>query len=551
MDRLAALLKETGYDSKKSRFLIDGFSKGFDLGYRGETEVRNTANNLKFTVGNKLELWNKVMKEVKEKRYAGPFESIPFENYIQSPIGLVPKDGGKNTRLIFHLSYPRNVDPPKSVNANTPEYLSKVEYRNFEEAVKLCLLCVKKGGTCFVGKSDLSAAFRQLCMHPEFWKYLIMKAQHPVTGRTYFFVDKCLPFGASISCAIFQAFSDALAHIVKFKTKEDNINYLDDFFFADILKGACDRQIGVFLDICKQINFPVSIDKTFWGTTKLVFLGLMIDTVRKLILIPPEKVINALKLVRRMLNSKKNKTTLRELQSLCGYLNFLCKCIVPGRAFTRRLYTFGAGILKPHHHIDIKSEMKSDLRMWEFFLQHPSAYARSFYDFDEEICSNDLNWYTDASSTLGCGGYLDNQWFIGEWSQEFLDMSPSINYMELYAATLGVIFWSHKFSNQKIVIFCDNMSVVHMINSSSSKSRNCMVLIRFITLYSMLNNVKIRAKHVIGVRNTYADLISRLEYGKFRRLAKLNNTKFDNKPLEMPENIWPPNKIWLEEGDEA
>ena len=42
-------------------------------------------------------LWNKVMKEVEAKRFAGPFEKIPFDNFIQSPIGLVPKDGGKST----------------------------------------------------------------------------------------------------------------------------------------------------------------------------------------------------------------------------------------------------------------------------------------------------------------------------------------------------------------------------------------------------------------------------------------------------------------------
>ena len=77
------------------------------------------------------------MKEVKEKRYAGPFEQIPFDNYIQSPIGLVPKDGGKDTRLIFHLSYPR--DGSSSVNANTPTELCLVKYPDFNEAIKLCL----------------------------------------------------------------------------------------------------------------------------------------------------------------------------------------------------------------------------------------------------------------------------------------------------------------------------------------------------------------------------------------------------------------------------
>ena len=43
---------------------------------------------------------------------------------------------------------------------------------------------------------------------------LVMKAKHPKTGKIYYFVDKCLPFGSSISCAIFQAFSNAISHIV-------------------------------------------------------------------------------------------------------------------------------------------------------------------------------------------------------------------------------------------------------------------------------------------------------------------------------------------------
>ena len=64
---------------------------GFSLGYQGPEEIQKTSDNLKFSIGNETELWNKVMKEVKNQRYAGPFEKIPFKNYIQSPIGLVPK----------------------------------------------------------------------------------------------------------------------------------------------------------------------------------------------------------------------------------------------------------------------------------------------------------------------------------------------------------------------------------------------------------------------------------------------------------------------------
>ena len=83
--------------------MLDGFTNGFDIGYRGPLIRQSKSQNIPFTVGNKVILWNKIMKEVKAGGYAGPFEEIPFENFIQSPVGLVPKKGDK-TRLIFHLS---------------------------------------------------------------------------------------------------------------------------------------------------------------------------------------------------------------------------------------------------------------------------------------------------------------------------------------------------------------------------------------------------------------------------------------------------------------
>ena len=92
---LELLLTETGYDKDKTKFLVQGFQQGFPLNYQGPTEnIQKESHNLKLRIGDEVDLWNKVMKEVKLKRYAGSFKSPPFKNYIQSPIGLVPKDGG-------------------------------------------------------------------------------------------------------------------------------------------------------------------------------------------------------------------------------------------------------------------------------------------------------------------------------------------------------------------------------------------------------------------------------------------------------------------------
>ena len=48
-----------------------------------------------------------------------PLMSPPFEYFVQSPIGLVPKDKGKKMRLIFHLSFPKDGD---SVNTAKQMY---------------------------------------------------------------------------------------------------------------------------------------------------------------------------------------------------------------------------------------------------------------------------------------------------------------------------------------------------------------------------------------------------------------------------------------------
>ena len=191
------LLKESGYDAIRSKYLVNGFTYGFSLSYQGPWKIKRKAPNLKLSVSSPTELWNKIMTEVKANRYAGPFKKIPYKHFIQSPVGLVPKDKDKKTRLIFHLSYPKK---GQSVNSCIPEELCSVKYPDFMEAVAICM---DAGQACFCAKSDMSMAFRNIPMNRQSWCYLILKAAHPLTGKVFYFVDKCLPFGASISCAIF------------------------------------------------------------------------------------------------------------------------------------------------------------------------------------------------------------------------------------------------------------------------------------------------------------------------------------------------------------
>ena len=490
-DKLEELLIMSNYDAAKRQYLVKGFKEGFELGYKRKLQnVRREAPNLKLRVGNKTELWNKVMKEVQLGRFAGPYEKPPFESFVQLPIGLVSKDKGKKTRLIFHLSYPKDGD---SVNSGIPHEICTVKYPEFDEAVRLCL---KEGRNCHIGKSDMSSAFRHVPMAKSQWHLLVMKAEHPVTKKVMYFVDKCLPFGSSISCAIFQAFSDAIAWIVQYRTKKENVNYLDDYLFAALLKAMCNEQIQVFLDVCEEVKFPVALEKTYWGCTCLTFLGMLLDTATQLICIPMDKIIKATNWVEYFLNKKNKKATVKEFQKLCGILNFLCRCIVPGRAFLRRLYivTNVAGkTLKDHHHVRITEENRLDLLVWKEFLNNPKSFYRPFME-SVSINAQELDMFSDASGNfdLGFGAYCGSEWTFGQSDRSFcVANNPSIEYLELFAVLVGVLNWIKFFCNRRIVLFCDNEAVVNMINNSSSSCKNCMVLIRLLVSESIVRNVRI------------------------------------------------------------
>ena len=479
------------------------------------------------------------MKEVELGRYAGPFTDIPFDNYVQSPIGLVPKDNGRKTRLIFHLSYPK--DGTSSVNYNTPKELSKVNYPDFDEAVRLCIIA---GKNCAAAKSDLQSAFRQLGIKPEHWKYLVMKAQSPFDQKIYYFVDKAVPFGASISCAHFQAVSDAIAHLVEHRTGSRPVNYLDDYFFAKLLKLLCDNQVRSFLQICAEINFPVSMEKTQWGTHVIVFLGLLIDTINQRVRIPADKIQNTISMIDYVKNRK--KITLLNLQQLCGTLNFLCKCIVPGRAFTRRIYAAGSGLTKPLHHLWVTEELKLDLNIWEVFLKSQEAYSRPFLDY-RVLTAYCIGFYTDASLNpdLGCGGVCGDEYFIKQWDEQFIKVNkPSIAYLELYDLVVGVMIWGEKYQNKRILLNCDNMSVVYMVNNSSSRCPKCMILIRILTLQTLIHNIRLTVKHVPTKLNSYADHLSRMRYNDFRSLARRRNKYFHGRAERIPDILWPMEKVW-------
>ena len=125
----------------------------------------------------------------------------------------------------------------------------------------------------------------------------------------------------------------------------------------------CKQYLDTFLHICNEIGLPMAADKTVGPTTCLTFLGIELDTVSEVAHLPDERNQKYLGLLEEFL--RRQRVTLKELQSLCGVLSFPCDVNIPGRAFLRRLFDLCKWLREPHHRIKLTRYIKDDLHIWK------------------------------------------------------------------------------------------------------------------------------------------------------------------------------------------
>ena len=236
-----------------------------------------------------------------------------------------------------------------------------------------------------------------------------------------------------------------LHHLIEWRTGAFNCitNYLDDFLFIALTVLRCNHLIREFLRLCEELNVPVSMEKTESASPSalIIFLGILLDGKNLILAIPSEKRIKAINMLQKLCDKK--KATVKDLQSLCGYLNFLCKTIFPGRTFVRRMYSkfakfidlkkerswndkkceqdhFKRYVMKWHHHMRLDMEFKLDCNIWLEFLTDcnlQNVMNRPMVDILGILeTSETIGFYSDASASrnLGFCCILNSQWLWGK-----------------------------------------------------------------------------------------------------------------------------------------
>jgi len=193
---LHSFLSKCNYDESETEYLVNGILNGFSVACVKKT-FQDNCKNLKSALEFPHVVSEKICKELKDNKIAGPFFHKPLNKLHVSPIGICKKKERNKYRMIFHLSHPKG----DSVNDFIAEEFSTVQYTRVSDAVSGIKSFESK---CYMAKTDISNAYRNLPLKPEEYHLFGFK------WNNLYYYDRCLPMGCSSSCQIFERFSTGL-----------------------------------------------------------------------------------------------------------------------------------------------------------------------------------------------------------------------------------------------------------------------------------------------------------------------------------------------------
>ncbi|XP_068725749.1 uncharacterized protein [Montipora capricornis] len=309
-----------------------------------------------------------------------------------------------------------------------------------------------------IAKFDVEAAYRNIAVHPSD-RYLL-----GMRWRKHYYVDLALPFGLRSAPYIFNSVADMVEWILLHTHNVSALlHYLDDFITAGPPDtNQCAENLATSIAVCRSLGLPLHPDKCIGPSTRLVVLGIELDSVAQVACLPSDKLL-ALQV---LLQSWRNRRwcTRRELESLIGHLHHAAKVVWPGRTFLRRMINLLQCFRKRDHPIRLNSEFHVDLQWWLQFLS--SWHGVYFWLFPGMSATPDLEVTSDASGSLGFGAYFNGEWFSGAWVSS--QASHSIAYKELFPIIIAAHVWGPHFARRHV---STPGSVASSVHSTSSPGR--------------------------------------------------------------------------------
>jgi len=391
-----------------------------------------------------------------------------------SPIRLAPKNGPKRFRLIVNMRRFNEVLP----------------IRRFKMEGLGTVLRLSRPGDHFV-TWDLKP------IHKESTRYLGIEWQKK------FYAYQVLPFGCSLSPWIFTKVIHEMVNVWRRRGLRVSF-YLDDFTLvassAALAKFQRDTIIAPTLE---RLGFLREETKGSWEpVTSVRVLGLIVDSVRRAVEIPQDKV-QVIKALAQQVSVASEKISVRTLASAAGTVISVARAFPFARLATRSFYDLVDAAHREAWEwddmVELSEEAKEDA---QFLMEAISVFngAPAWKPATVVVMASD-------ASTLGWGAVCRGQRAGGRWYGEAQQFH--INTLEMIAVYRALLSFERTLSGQRLRILTDNMTVKAELTRGGSKDPVRRDLVRQIWKWSVRVDVLFSIEWIPGSSNDVADRESR------------------------------------------
>ena len=453
--------------------------------------------------------------EIAKGRWSAAFGADLLPGMYSSPIHAVPKPHSTDLRLVTDLS-------AGSFSVNSMMDHEKVKGFPLDNLkhigeVLLALWKAYPNRETLMWKSDITEAYRLLCMHPTWQPKQVIF----VDGEAH--VDHANTFGSCASAAIFISFNSLVAWIAKnvegisgcatYVDDTSGVEFTDNVTFYEVYQKKMPSKQVTLLRLWDKLGIPHKEKKQVSGSP-LTVIGIDIDSNAMTLTLPNEGRKLLIDELRRWAVKPRSKNEasfrLKQWQALTGWVNWSFNVYPNLRPCLNNIYAKLCGPRAPNQNAWVNNAIRSDLH-WAADHLEKSTGVRLLRAKHWNVHEADIIIYCDAC--LEGMGYWFPDRNVGYYSPVPLNTPTRIIF---YYEALCVAAALHHvqmtdFSGRRILIYTDNMNSVDIFNSFRAKPEYNYIL-RFAVDILIKNDYDLRVLHVPGESNGIADALSRCDF---------------------------------------
>lgn len=367
---------------------------------------------------------------------------------------------------------------------------------------------------------DLESGYHQFRLHPTMRKWFVVK----FAGRWFQYV--ALPFGWRLSGYWFVRLVGRFTAMLRRTLRYRVLQYVDDFLVAPSVgrhstRRDCLRASKLITRLLAYYGIKRHPEKGIWGggTTCIVHLGFVIDTVRCTFGVPAVKLEKVSSMAKRlMMCVRRNRRQAQRslIASFVGVCASLSLAVPDARFFLRGLHDCLSGSKATSSRLAVLSHAAiRELRHWSGITKrhpHRPIWPRPATPaWTMHTDSSMESWGATLQEGARGPGNQGLYEVHGHWDSA-LQRTAHITLLELRTVRESLQKFSRTVKFRKgdvLQLYTDNQVCYYVISMWMSRSPAVMTELRLLHRYLWDRGIRIAVEHLPSALNLYADRLSR------------------------------------------